>query len=104
MLVAHLVSRSDVHTVCHGVCVPVHVGDRSLPRCGKLAFDQRKRVAVKLAALDAQSALTVLIEGRFACGATCLHCKAMHVIWNGHANGLQRYRCRQRLARADVNA
>ncbi|RFC33942.1 MAG: hypothetical protein DID90_2727554907 [Candidatus Nitrotoga sp. LAW] len=28
MLVAHLVSRSDVYTVCHGVCAPVHAGDR----------------------------------------------------------------------------
>lgn len=61
----------------------------------QLTPDQRKRVAVELAALDAQSASTVIVEGRFACGATCPHCKSMHVIRNGHANGLQRYRCRE---------
>ena len=38
----------------------------------QLTPDQRKSVAVELAALDAQ-----------------------HVIRNGHANGLQRYRCRE---------
>jgi len=58
----------------------------------QLTPDQRKSVAVELAALDAQQASTALIEGRFARGATCPHCKSMHVIRNGHANGLQRYR------------
>ncbi|MFZ1547050.1 MAG: hypothetical protein WAT12_08100, partial [Candidatus Nitrotoga sp.] len=32
---------------------------------------QRKIVASELAALDAQPATTVIIEGRFACGAMC---------------------------------
>ena len=61
----------------------------------QLTPDQRKSVAAELAALDAQPASTVLIEGRFACGATCPHCKSMYVIRNGHANGLQRYRYRE---------
>ena len=26
MLVAHLVSHSEVHAVCHGACTPVHAG------------------------------------------------------------------------------
>lgn len=60
-----------------------------------LTPDQRKRIAVELAALDAQPVSTVLIEGRFASGATCPHCQSMHVIRHGHANGLQRYRCRE---------
>ena len=60
-----------------------------------LTPDQRKNVAVELAALDAQPASTVFIERRFACGATCPHCKSIHVIRHGHANGLQRYRCRE---------
>jgi len=59
----------------------------------QLTPGQRKRVAIELAELDAQLASTVLIERRFACGATCPHCKSMLVIQNGHANGLQRYRC-----------
>ena len=61
----------------------------------QLTLDQRKRVAIELTALDEQPASTVFIEGRFACGATCPHCQSMHVIRNSHANGLQRYRCRE---------
>ena len=56
---------------------------------------QRKIVAVELATLDAQPAATVIIEGRFAVAATCPHCASQRVIRNGHANGLQRYRCRE---------
>ena len=54
---------------------------------------QRKIVAVELAALDAQPASTVIIEGRFANGAICPHCKSEHVTRHGHISGLQRYRC-----------
>jgi len=61
----------------------------------KLTSDQRKWVAAELASLDAQPVSTVIIEGRFAGGATCPHCQSGHVIRNGHANGLQRYRCRE---------
>src|ERR1039457_4133491 len=56
---------------------------------------QRKIVAVELAALDAQPAATVIIEGRFTCGAMCPHCASKRVIRHGHGNGLQRYRCRE---------
>lgn len=61
----------------------------------ELTLEQRKMVAVELAALDAQPASTVIIEGRFAGGATCPHCESKRVTRNGHANGLQRYRCRE---------
>ena len=69
MLLAHLVSHSDVHTVCHGTCVPVHAGGRmrklELKRITAalrhLTPDQRKNIAVKLAALDAQPASTVFM-------------------------------------------
>ena len=56
---------------------------------------QRKVVAAELAALDAQPVSTVVVESRFACGAACPHCASHHVIRHGHANGLQRYRCRE---------
>ena len=56
---------------------------------------QRKVVAAELAALDAQPVSTVVVESRFACGAACPHCASQHVIRHGHANGLQRYRCRE---------
>lgn len=54
---------------------------------------QRKIVATELAALDAQPASTLIIEGRFAATATCPHCQAKRVSRHGYANGLQRYRC-----------
>ncbi len=60
----------------------------------KLTSEQRKLVSAELAALDAQPLSTVIIEGRFAGGAKCPHCESKHVTRNGHANGLQRYRCR----------
>ena len=55
---------------------------------------QRRVVATELASLDAQPVSTAIIEGRFAAAATCPHCKAERVSRHGHANGLQRYRCR----------
>jgi len=56
---------------------------------------QYKVVSAELASLDAQPASTVIIEGRFAAAAACPHCEAKRVIRHGHANGLQRYRCRE---------
>jgi transposase-like protein len=61
----------------------------------QLSPTQRKIVATELAALDAQPASTAIVEGRFAAAATCPHCTAERVIRHGHANGLQRYRCRE---------
>ncbi|MDO9226281.1 MAG: IS1595 family transposase [Pseudomonadota bacterium] len=56
---------------------------------------QRKIVSAELASLDAQPASTVIIESRFAPAASCPHCESRRVIRHGHANGLQRYRCRE---------
>ena len=56
---------------------------------------QRKVVSAELAELSAQPASTVIIEGRFAAAAACPHCASKRVIRHGHANGLQRYRCRE---------
>jgi transposase-like protein len=61
----------------------------------KLTPDQRKRVATVLASLDAQPISTTIVEGRFSGGVRCPHCESGRVIRNGHANGLQRYRCRE---------
>jgi transposase-like protein len=55
---------------------------------------QRKVVAAELASLGREPASTVIVEGRFAATAPCPHCNAKRVIRYGHANGLQRYRCR----------
>lgn len=61
----------------------------------EMSATQRRLVAAELAALDAQPASNAIIEGRFAAAAGCPHCGAKRVIRHGHANGLQRYRCRE---------
>lgn len=60
----------------------------------QMSPSQRKIVATELAALDAQPASTTIVEGRFADETACPHCNAAGAIRHGHANGLQRYRCR----------
>ncbi len=61
----------------------------------ELTAVERKVVAAELVAMDVQPASTAIIEGRFASAATCPHCETERVIRHGHANGLQRYRCRE---------
>ncbi len=61
----------------------------------RLTPPQRKLVAMELSSLDAQPVSVTLVEGRFAAGAACLHCKSERTVRHGHANGLQRYRCRE---------
>ena len=60
----------------------------------QMTMVERKAVAAELAAMDAQPASTAILEERFASAAVCPHCAAERVIRHGHANGLQRYRCR----------
>ena len=60
----------------------------------KLTLSQLKAVSTEVAALEAQSGATAVVEGRFAAGATCPHCHCQRVYRHGQANGLQRYRCR----------
>lgn len=61
----------------------------------QMSPSQRKIVATELAALDAQPASTTIVEGRFAGETACPHCNAAGAVRHGHANGLQRYRCRE---------
>lgn len=60
----------------------------------QLSPAQRKVVVVELVALQTQSTATEIVDGCFASSAMCLHCKSSHVVRHSHANGLQRYRCR----------
>lgn len=54
---------------------------------------ERKAVVAELAALDAGTAAVTVIEGRFAAGTVCPHCKAEHARRHGLLRGLQRYFC-----------
>ncbi len=103
MLVAHLVSllkwilggTVQVRRVIQELEMRKPELKRIVAALRQLSPVQRKVVAVELAALETQTMATVIVEGRFASGAMCLHCKSSHVVRHGHANGLQRYRCRE---------
>ena len=61
----------------------------------ELTPSQLKAVSTEVAALEARSGATAVVEGRFAAGASCPHCRCQRVYRHGQANGLQRYRCRE---------
>ena len=60
-----------------------------------LTPSQLKAVSTEVAALEAQSGATAVIEGRFAVLAACPNCCSKRVSRHGQSNGLQRYRCRE---------
>ena len=59
---------------------------------GRLSREERAALKAEIAALESSEAGLQVIEARG--GLSCPHCAAGHVTRNGHANGLQRYRCR----------
>ncbi len=61
----------------------------------KLTPNQLKAVSAEVAALEARSGATAVVEGRFAAGVSCPDCRCPRVGRHGQANGLQRYRCRE---------
>ena len=60
-----------------------------------LTADQLKTVTAELVALKANSGATSIIEARSGEAASCPHCRSQLIYRHGHANGLQRYRCRE---------
>ena len=60
---------------------------------GQLSPSQLKAVAVEMAALEARSGATAVLEGRGAAGTPCPHCQSERLRLPGQANRLQRYRC-----------
>jgi transposase-like protein len=61
----------------------------------RLTPPQRELVARELASLDAYPAVSQIIEARMDYRAPCPRCQSEHTVRHGHANGLQRYRCRE---------
>ncbi len=60
----------------------------------QMSANERKLIATELASLDPEPVSTTLIESRFAAGSCCPHCRSEQTIRYGHANGMQRYRCK----------
>lgn len=58
---------------------------------GSLSREERAALKAEMTALDSIDAGLEVIEAQAS--QRCPHCAAAHVVRNGHANGLQRYRC-----------
>lgn len=60
----------------------------------RLTGNQRKVVAAELSAAENRVAAVDVVEGHFPGHPSCPHCGAERTVRNGHANGLQRHKCR----------
>jgi transposase-like protein len=60
-----------------------------------LRHDQRKVVVAELSATENRVVAVDIVEGRFPARPHCPHCDSESTVRNGHANGLQRHRCRR---------
>lgn len=67
---------------------------RLIGKLGELTRLERQQVMRALAAADSRVASVEVIEERGAGLGACPRCKGTHVVRNGRADGLQRYRCR----------
>ena len=59
-----------------------------------LSIDQRSQLALRLQSGGGERVVTQMIESRLAAHPCCLNCTSTQVVRNGHADGLQRYKCR----------
>lgn len=60
-----------------------------------MTWAQRRRLLDQLKTEQAGNEACELIEARLAKLRICPHCKSWHVVRNGQARGLQRYKCRE---------
>jgi transposase-like protein len=65
-----------------------------LTQAAKLTMVQREQVLAHLGTGLALDRATAIVEDRLAQHLGCPKCKAQHVVRNGQADGLQRYKCR----------
>ena len=59
-----------------------------------LSTEQRAQLQLQLTAGGGARSVLAIIEARAASGLCCRQCGASHVVRNGHADGLQRDKCR----------
>ena len=67
---------------------------RLLKSLGQLTHAQRQKVMAELGAGERQAASVAIVEGSIGVKPGCPHCASQHVVRNGAARGLQRYKCR----------
>lgn len=71
-----------------------HEFRRLLGLVDTLGAEQRAQLTLHLTAGDGARAVSAIIEGRLEQQPNCPRCGASHVVRHGHADGLQRYKCR----------
>lgn len=71
-----------------------HEFRRLLGLIDTLGVAQRAQLELQLASGNDARAVATIIEGRLEAQPRCPRCDERHVVGNGHANGLQRYKCR----------
>lgn len=59
-----------------------------------LTHAQRQKVVAELAAGEQRAASVAIVEGSIGVKPNCPHCNGEHVVRNGAADDLQRYKCR----------
>lgn len=67
---------------------------RLMKSLGQLTPAQRQQVMVELSAVGQGAASIAIVEESLGTTARCPHCGGEHVVRNGAAHGLQRYKCR----------
>jgi len=60
----------------------------------KLTLGQRAKLQGALERHGAEAQVVALIDRAGEAAPACPHCRALRVVRNGQANGLQRYKCR----------
>lgn len=64
---------------------------RMVAQAGKLTLEQRRELVRTLTQVDEAAEVVQTLESR---AMNCPHCHGERVVRNGHASGLQRYKCR----------
>ena len=59
-----------------------------------LSWAQRRELMDRLASVQAGDEARAVVEDRLQALRMCPHCQGLHVVRNGMARGLQRYKCR----------
>lgn len=67
---------------------------RMIEALGKLSLAERRKVATELAAMEMCASSIAVIEDGMPAQRYCPHCASRQVVKNGHADGLQRFKCR----------
>lgn len=65
---------------------------RLMAKVAELTHAQRQALMRQLATAEGQAASVCVIEDRM--DGLCPHCGSTRMVRNGHADGLQRYKCR----------